>query len=130
MKINDYFTGVQHVGIPTKDLDNTIKYYEALGFKKIGDFQNGDVRCAFMQYGNLTIETWEGEPTNPVDGAINHIALNTTDIESAFKAAHEMGLNVDDDEIQYIGAYWDKGIKFFNVYGPNHERIEFCQILK
>ena len=33
MSIRDTVTGVQHVGIPTTDLEGTIAYYERLGFE-------------------------------------------------------------------------------------------------
>ncbi len=62
MAVSDYITGIQHVGIPTDDLDGTIKFYKDLGFELAGLFPNGDNRCAFMRFGNLTIETWEGDP--------------------------------------------------------------------
>ena len=38
MAFTDYFDDVQHIGIPTKDLDKAEKFWESLGFKKIGDF--------------------------------------------------------------------------------------------
>ncbi|QMU08687.1 VOC family protein [Levilactobacillus suantsaii] len=130
MAVQDYITGIQHVGIPSIDLDKTIAFYKGLGFKQAGLFPNGQNRCAFMQLGNLIIETWEGDPTNPTAGAINHISLNTTDVDQAFAAAKEQGLNLVNDQIQSIPTFWDKGIRFFNILGPNHETIEFCQILK
>ncbi|MGX6428452.1 VOC family protein [Levilactobacillus yonginensis] len=130
MAINDFITGIQHVGIPSADLDKTIAFYKSLGFEQAGLFPNGANRCAFMRFGNLTIETWEGDPTNPTAGAINHISLNTTDVDQAFAAAKEQGLDLVNDEIQSIPSFWDKGIRFFNILGPNHETIEFCQILK
>ena len=37
MSIRDTVTGVQHVGIPTTDLEGTIAYYERLGFRREGD---------------------------------------------------------------------------------------------
>ena len=33
-------------------------------------------------------------------------------------------------EIQHIDSFWEHGIRYFNVYGPNGETIEFCQIVK
>ncbi|CAJ1230206.1 VOC family protein [Levilactobacillus zymae] len=130
MAIQDYFTGIQHVGIPSADLDKTIAFYKSIGFEQAGLFHNGDNRCAFMKFGNLIIETWEGDPTNPQAGAINHISMNTTDVDKAFAAAKEQGLDLVNDEIQSIPTFWDKGIRFFNILGPNHETIEFCEILK
>lgn len=130
MAIQDYFTGIQHVGIPSADLDKTIAFYKSIGFEQAGLFHNGDNRCAFMKFGNLIIETWEGDPTNPQAGAINHISMNTTDVDKAFAAAKEQGLDLVNDEVQSIPTFWDKGIRFFNILGPNHETIEFCEILK
>ncbi|WP_439425558.1 VOC family protein [Oenococcus alcoholitolerans] len=129
MAVSDYITGIQHVGIPSADLDKTIEFYESLGFDQAGLFKNGANRCAFMRLGNLTIETWEGDPTAKKAGAINHISLNTTDVDKAFAEAKKQGLNLVDKEIQSIPSFWKKGIRFFNILGPNQETIEFCQIL-
>ncbi|USS87372.1 VOC family protein [Fructilactobacillus hinvesii] len=129
MALNDYFTGLQHVGIPAADLDKTVAFYEKLGFTKEGEFLYQGNRCAFMKYDNLMIETWEGDPTANADGAINHISLNATDAAAALQEAKDMGLDLIDTEIQ-TRPFWDKGIKFFNIYGPNHEKIEFCEIVK
>ena len=62
-------------------------------------------------------------------GAINHWAFDTPDIEAAFENAKELGLKFKDTEIQHIDSFWEHGIRFFNVYGPNGETIEFCQIV-
>lgn len=129
MALDNYFTGIQHVGIPAGNLDDTIAFYEKLGFEKVGQFLYEGNRCAFMKYGNLMVETWEGDKIADKDGAINHISLNTTDADAALKEAKSMGLNVIDNEIQ-TRPFWEKGIRFFNIYGPNHEKIEFCEIVK
>lgn len=129
MALDNYFTGIQHVGFPAGNLDETKAFYEKLGFELAGEFMYNDARCAFMKYGNLIIETWEGDKIADVDGAINHISLNTTDADAALKEAKAMGLNLIDTEIQ-TRPFWEKGIRFFNIYGPNHEKIEFCEIAK
>lgn len=129
MALTDYITGIQHVGIPTDDLDETIKFYQLLGFKQVGLFKNGNNRCAFMKLGDLIIETWEGDQPARSSGAIDHISINTTDVESAFMDAQDQHLNLIDANIQSIPTFWKHGIKFFNIKGPNKEKIEFCQIL-
>ncbi|PWG00269.1 VOC family protein [Levilactobacillus bambusae] len=129
MAIKDDITGIQHVGIPTDDLDRTIRFYEALGFVQAGLFKNGANRCAFLRLGTLTIETWEGDPVTKKTGAINHFSLDTTNIEAAFRDAQTMGLTLKESEIQSIPTFWDHGIRYFNILGPNGETIEFCQIL-
>lgn len=125
-----FTTDFQHSGMPARDLDETIEFYtKTLGFELAGLFHNGENRCAFLRYGYLTIETWEGDPAPMVTGAINHWALNTPDIEAAWANAHELGLKVKEDEIQSIPTFWDNGIRYFNIYGPNGETVEFCQIV-
>ncbi|EHN58395.1 MAG: VOC family protein [Oenococcus sp.] len=129
MALSNYFTGIQHVGIPAANLDETVSFYKSLGFEEAGLFENGSSHCAFMRFGNLTIETWDGDPTAQKAGAINHISMNTTDVDKAFAAAKAQGLHLVDKEIQSIPSFWDNGIRFFNILGPNKETIEFCQIL-
>jgi len=59
MAFSDYYSGVQHIGIPTKDLATAESFWTKLGFKKTGDFPVGDV--IFMQRDNLVIETWHAD---------------------------------------------------------------------
>ena len=33
-----------------------------------------------------------------------------------------------EDEIQFL-PFWEKGFRYFKVLGPNHEPVEFGQIL-
>uniref|UniRef100_UPI003FF09606 VOC family protein n=1 Tax=Bifidobacterium adolescentis TaxID=1680 RepID=UPI003FF09606 len=66
-----FTTDLQHSGMIAKDLDETIKFYrEVMGFELAGLFMNGENRCAFLRYGHLTIETWEGDPAPMTTGAI------------------------------------------------------------
>ncbi|BDR53826.1 lactoylglutathione lyase [Bombiscardovia nodaiensis] len=128
--MTEFTTDLQHSGMIAWDLDETIKFYtEKLGFELAGLFHNGENRCAFLRYGHLTIETWEGDKAPMTTGAINHWALDTPDIEAAFENAHALGLNIKEKEIQSIPSFWEHGIRYFNIWGPNKETIEFCQIL-
>ena len=77
--MSEFTTDLQHSGMPAKDLDETIEFYtKKLGFELAGLFHNGENRCAFLRYGHLTIETWEGEPAPMTTGAINHWAFDTS----------------------------------------------------
>ena len=126
-----FTTDFQHSGMIARDLDETIAFYrEKLGFELAGLYLNGGNRCAFLRYGHLAIETWEGEEAPMAAGAINHWALDTPDIEAAWENAKELGLQFKETEIQSIPTFWKKGIRYFNVYGPNGETIEFCEIVK
>ncbi len=126
-----YFDDLQHIGMPTDDLKATVAFWEKLGFKKLGEFDTDDQgnEVVFMQYNHLTLEIWTGDGAVRKTGAINHISLNTKDADAAFKAAKAEGFKLKDDEVQHLD-FWDKGIKFFNIEGPNAETIEFCEIVK
>lgn len=126
-----YFDDLQHIGIPTDDMEKTVAFWEKLGFKKLGEFDTDDNvnEVVFMHYNHLTLEIWTGDGAVRKTGAINHISLNTKDADAAFKAAKAEGFKLKDSEVQHLD-FWDKGIKFFNIEGPNAETIEFCEIVK
>lgn len=122
--------GLQHVGIPTNDLDETISFYEQFGFKNVYQTVNteADERVAFLQLGNLMIETYETKRAVLREGAWDHIALDVTDIESVFQLVKEKELPMVDEGVRFL-PFWEHGVRFFTILGPNKEKVEFCQKL-
>lgn len=121
--------GIQHIGLPTGDFDGTCAFYEALGFSC--KYAAGDAggRVAFYVLDrSLTMEIYESATPVGAAGAIDHIAIDCTDIESAYRSAVDAGLKIVSDGID-ARPFWCNGIRFFIVEGPNAERIELCQIL-
>ena len=57
---------------------------------------------------------------------INHFALNCTDIQAAYAWICEQGYKVLSNGIEEL-PFWEKGVAFFIIEGPNKERIEFCE---
>ena len=129
-KLMDYCDGVQHIGIPTADMAATCKFYEELGFENVhqAEFGEGPQHVCFLKFQNLVLECYD-EP-NPAGqaGAINHFAINCTDIDGAYKLAQEKGYTVVSEGIEAL-PFWEKGIRFFIIQGPNKERVEIDQIL-
>ena len=127
MSVVQWTTGIQHIGIPTSDIETTIRFYEGLGFQTMHTNQvpANKAKVAFLQLGNLMIETY-AEGGNGLDGAINHFALNCTDIQAAYTWICEHGYKVLSDGIEEL-PFWENGVAFFIIEGPNKERIEFCQ---
>lgn len=130
MTVSSLLTRLQHIGIPTNNLDRTADFYHALGFESVLEAVNEAVheRVAFLKLGNLMIETYENHCAVGRAGAIDHIALDVNDIESAFSMAKAAGLKLLDTEIQSL-PFWERGVRFFTVEGPNMEKVEFCQKL-
>ena len=125
-----HITGLQHIGLPTNDIESTIAFYEALGFQVAFQTVNEKAgeKVAFLRLGDITIETYENKQAALVNGAWDHVALNVTDIEAVFQAAKEKGLHILDTEIQFL-PFWEHGVKFFTITGPNQEKVEFSQYL-
>lgn len=130
MDIKENATGLQHIGIPTNDIGATTAFYEKLGFsialRTVNEEANEQV--AFLQLGDLMIETYENRQAVMESGAIDHIAIDVKDIEAALEFINSNGLNSLNDTIHYL-PFWENGVKFFKIEGPNKETIEFSQIL-
>ena len=130
MKIEDYAKGLAHIGIPTEDLDTTILFYNEIGFEieLLTTDPNTGGRVAFMKLGNIMIEAYEGQGAAMCYGAIEHIAINVTDVEEVYQMICRRALNTLDDEIHFL-PYWENGVKYFTIEGPNKEKVEFSQTL-
>lgn len=127
-----YITGIQHLGIPTESISKTIAFYKSLGFEK--EFETTliketvEQKVCFLCLENIVIETYEEKCTANQPGAIEHIAINVNDIEGAYKRIKELGYSSIEGEIKEL-PFWEKGVKFFTIYGPNKEKVEFSQYL-
>lgn len=85
-------------------------------------------KVAFLQIQNYCIESFENGQAVMADGAYQHVALDVRDIEEMYKKICENGYEVITDGIEQL-PFWDNGVMFFMIKGPNEERIEFCQKL-
>lgn len=126
--IKERIKGMQHIGLPTNDMKATIAFYESLGFEIATRHINNGEDVVFLTLGNVCIESYENGQAVGYHGAIDHICLDVDDIEKTWEEAKALGLNIIDSEIQSL-PFWANGVRFFNVLGPNGEKVEFGQIL-
>jgi catechol 2,3-dioxygenase-like lactoylglutathione lyase family enzyme len=126
--IKDFVTGIQHIGIPTKDMAATREFYAKLGFEVAFETVNDGSQVVFFRLHDLTIEAYEDENAAKAVGAIEHIAVNVTDIEKAYEEVCNAQMNTMNDEIHAL-PFWDNGVRFFTIMGPNCEKIEFSQYI-
>ena len=124
MAFSKLATGLQHIGVPTNDIEKTLAFYTALGFRVIYRTDNHGELVAFMQLGDLVIETYQNGRAVGASGAVDHIAINVTDVEAARRIADELKLEVIEE-----GAlpFFERGVKYFTILGPNREKLEFNQ---
>lgn len=130
MDLKTYSTGIQHIGIPTNNLEKTIAFYQKLGFEVAFQTINEEAneKVAFLKLKTLVIETYENKAAKLETGAIDHVAINVKDIEEVYQYIEEKELNTTNDTIHFL-PFWEKGVRFFIIEGPNKERVEFSQYL-
>lgn len=130
MNLKEYSTGVQHIGIPTNDMEKTAVFYHKLGFETALETINeaADEKVTFFKLGTLVVEAYENKQAKMVSGAIDHIALDVKDIEEVYQFINENNMNTTNDTIHFL-PFWENGVRYFTITGPNEERIEFSQYL-
>ena len=125
MAATDFVTGYQHVGIPTNDIEATGKFYLALGFSKKYETENNG-RVIFYEYGDILIETYEknGQAVGK-RGAIDHVALAVSDLDKTIAEVQKTGYPIIEGP-EFL-PFWENGVRYIVVQGPNAECVEFLQ---
>ena len=126
MAFSKIATGLQHIGVPTNDIEATLRFYTALGFEVAHRADNNGEQVAFLRLGDLTIETYQNGKAIGQAGAVDHIAINVTDVDEARRIADTMKLEVIEEGRL---PFWTNGVKYFTILGPNREKLEFNQYL-
>ena len=129
---------IQHIGLPVTNISNSVAFYQQLGFENVmqspfqGDGQTGT--CIMMKNKNVVIELYQlpdhklQEIRNRKDGHIDHITFDVDDIDYAFKTLKEASFKIIEEQPVFL-PFWKNGCKYFNILGPDNERLEFNQIL-
>ena len=129
---------IQHVGIPVTSLEASEAFYRRLSFANVMtfsfDYREGKGSVAMMQRGEIVIELYQmperelKEIRTRKDGRIDHIAFDVNNIDEAFTAMKNAFFSIVEPEPVFL-PFWKNGCKYFNVLGPDNERLEFNQIL-
>ena len=102
---------VDHVGIAVKNLDESVKFYESLGFKASGYevVTEQKVKVAFLPCGDSELELLEStEPDGPIarfieknGPGIQHIAIRVDDIDKALEELKAKEVRLIDQTPRY-----------------------------
>jgi len=129
---------IQHIGIPVTNLDKSEAFYKSLGFENAMasgfEFNGKKGKVSMMQRGNMIIEIYQmpepevDEIRNRKNGHVDHVAFDVDDIDVTFALLKKEGYKIQETEPVYL-PFWKNGCKYFNITGPDGERLEFNQIL-
>lgn len=96
--------------------------------------KDGQGTCVMMQLGDIILELYQlpeaalAEIRTRKHGHVDHVAFDVNDIDEAFAIAKQSGLNIQEEAPVFL-QFWKNGCKYFNITGPDGERLEFNQIL-
>lgn len=129
---------LQHIGIPVTNIVASEKFYSLLGFSKVmqSGFENeeGKGTCIMMKNKEIIIELYQQpeqmlqEIRDRKDGHIDHITFDVDDIDVAYQLLKAASFNICEPAPVSL-PFWKNGCKYFNIIGPDGERLEFNQIL-
>lgn len=122
------FSGIEHIGIKTLNMEDGIQFYtEVLGFEFLYRKKPGNSELAFLRLGGMVIELVEiKEGQRFEDGLVNHLAFTVTDINKAVAWLKQNQVTLLQEEPQSIG----EGSYNFFFRGPSGEKLELYQRLK
>jgi catechol 2,3-dioxygenase-like lactoylglutathione lyase family enzyme len=129
---------LQHVGIPVTSVRDSEAFYAKLGFANVMEapfeHEDGIGLCLMMKHGEIILELYQMPGSaleiirNRKDGHIDHIAFDVSDIEATFSWFKQHGFKIAEESPVFL-KFWKNGCRYFNVIGPDGERLEFNQIL-
>lgn len=129
---------IQHVGIPVTNINASEAFYKRLGFVNAMQAMfshNGEQgTCIMMKRNDIVIELYQfpdkelEQIRNRKDGHVDHIAFDVPDINEAFSTLSAAGFTILEDAPVFL-QFWKNGCRYFNILGPDGERLEFNQIL-
>ena len=137
-KVNLSISGIQHVGIPVTDIKVSETFYSNLGFENImqANFIHDNEKgiCIMMKQGSIIIELYQMPQKELAavaarkDGHIDHVAFDVTDIDKIFSTLKNAGYSVVEKAPVFLN-FWNNGCKYFNIVGPDGERLEFNEVM-
>lgn len=126
---------LSHVGMPTLNIEKTKEFYKRFGFETVMEAEESSadklIKIVMLEKEGFILEYYELPDNADIpteDGHIDHIAFDVADIQQSFAELQTAGFGIQEEEPIYLPC-WEKGVKYFNILGPNKERIEFNQRL-
>lgn len=137
-QLQDLINHLQHIGIPVSDIAVSEAFYNQLGFNKVMqstfDEEGESGTCIMLKNKNIILELYQlpdkklKEIRERKDGHIDHITFDVDDIDLTFNLLKSSSFKVIEEQPVFL-PFWSNGCKYFNILGPDGERLEFNQIL-
>lgn len=137
--LGDHISGFQHLGLPVSNMQRSKDFYAQFGFHETMfreiPSDDGTVLISMLELNGFVLELFQlagaalEEIKSRSHGHIDHFALDVDDIHAVFRAVQAAGLSPVEDAPVFL-PFWEKGVYYFNIQGPDGEKIEFNQRVK
>lgn len=128
-----HYQGLGHVAIHTKNMDESIAFYEKIG----GVLQQrasiptpeGDKLLALVAFGGITLELIQSPTEAPMtEGCIPHIAIYVDDLDAAAAEIRAAGVDTFMTPEKKVLPNLFGGLENWFFTGPSGEQIELLHM--
>ena len=132
--MHEHSVGLGHVAIYTRDMEESIAFYEKLG-GTVKDRDGvptpeGEKKLALVSFGGITLELVQDPGAMPMEaGNIPHFALLVDDLDAAAAAVRAAGVDTFLTPEKKVLPGLFGGLQNWFFTGPSGEQIELLQML-
>lgn len=132
--MSTHYQGLGHVAVYTRDIDESIAFYEKLGGSVMGrggvPTPEGEKKLALVSFGGITLELIQSPGTMPMEeGNVPHFALLVDDLDAAAEAVRAAGVETFLTPEKKVLPDLFGGLQNWFFTGPSGEQIELLQML-
>ena len=129
-----HYQGLGHVAIHTKNMDESIAFYEKIGGalrqKASIATPDGDKLLALVSFGGTTLELIQSPTEAPMtEGCIPHIAIYVDDLDAAAAEIKAAGVDTFMTPEKKVLPQLFGGLENWFFTGPSGEQIELLHML-
>ena len=126
-------SGVSHVGVTVKNLEKSVAFFEAVGFKKVGGIEA--YPSVFVSDGATLITLWKAKDESPAEFdrtkniGLHHLAIKVPTVE-ALNKVYDIVSKIEDVKIEFPPQPLPStGITRMMCFEPSDVRYEFAHHL-
>ena len=132
--MKEHYQGLGHIAIHTKDMDESIAFYEKLGgaLQQRASIQtpDGEKLLALVSFGGFTLELIQSPTPVPMgEGNVPHFAVYVDDLDATAADLKAHGIDTFVTLEKKVLPNLFGGLQNWFFTGPSGEQIELLQML-
>lgn len=132
--MSTHYQGLGHVAVYTRDMEESIAFYEKLGGEVKGrggvSTPEGEKKLALVSYGGITLELIQSPGAMPMEeGNVPHFAILVDDLDAAAEEVRAAGVDSFLTPEKKVLPDLFGGLQNWFFSGPSGEQIELLQML-